>query len=1034
MRQNADGQMIDFLSVERYVAALSTEKERGDAFERAVAHLLRHDPEFGIRRVWGWSDWPGREAVGAAARDLGIDLVAEDATGRLVGVQVKFRLDPDRLIRWQDVATAVGYRPGLFSRRLIVTNAWDRGPNAYEALGSPGAAKEPIQWVLRDAFLASEIDWADALTHGLSGEATPERRPRTPRPHQVLAVADTVAILRENPRAQLVMACGSGKTLAALWIAEERKDERVLVLVPSLLLLRQFRRDWIESATLPFVDLVVCSDETTVGRDEVWVRTADLGVAVTTDASEVAAFLRGHGRSVIFATYQSSERIADAQADPSIPAFDLVVCDEAHKLAGVQASGDERERDLKVVLGADRIRASRRLFTTATPRIYGAATEKRLEQGGADIEVASMDDPAVFGPVAHRLTFRSAVEQGILVDDELVVVVVTDAEIADLIDRRAFVRAEELTTDAESLAFLVAVRTAISELDLRRSISFHSSIARARAFARWLPEVSADHPVPATGHVSGLMPTGERNRVVERLRDPGVPTVVTNARCLTEGIDIPALDAVLFVDPRGSHIDIVQAVGRAMRTDPGKECGRVIIPVFLTEAEGVDPEAAVESSAFKPVLDVLRAMRAHDEELSVEATRLRVELGRRGGGFVDSRFLADHIRVLDAASAVDVAAFRRAIRLRAVELSADSWSSGIAALQDYVAREGHARVPRPRGEASALATWVNHQRVRHSAGRLDPARVAELEGLPGWTWDPVADDWVSGVAAVHAFVAREGHSRVPARHVEGDLRLGTWISTQRTGQHSGRLDPTRAAELEAFPGWTWDPRTDDWVAGMAAMRVFVAREGHARVPGDHVEGDLRLGSLLHERRGDRKRARRGDRMRGRLDPAMVAELEALPGWSWDPLADDWTAAVVALRAFVAREGHARVPYGWVEGDLRLGQWVATRRAEHRVGRLEPARAAEVQAFPGWTWDPLSDDWVTALGALRAFILRKGDARVPYGWVEEDLRLGRWVIKRRAEHRVGRLDPDRAAELEALTGWVWEVRPRRRAEKRMGKGT
>ena len=302
---------------------------------------------------------------------------------------------------------------------------------------------------------------------------------------------------------------------------------------------------------------------------------------------------------------------------------------------------------------------SRRLFATATPRLYGPAAKARAELEGADVEIASMDDEAVFGPVAHRLTFRSAVEQGILVDYELVVVAVTDARWRTSSTAGPSSLAGDLTTDAESLGFLVALRKAITELGLRRSISFHSSVARARAFARWLPLISDETPVPETGHVAGTMPTGERNRIVERLRNPEVPTLVTNARCLTEGIDVPALDAVAFVDPRGSHVDVVQAVGRAMRTAPGKARGRVIIPVFLSAADAADPEAAVESSAFKPVLDVLRALRAHDEELSAEATRLRVELGARPSRLVDSNFLRDHIRVLD------VATRHRRLRLRA---------------------------------------------------------------------------------------------------------------------------------------------------------------------------------------------------------------------------------------------------------------------------------------------------------------------------------------------------------------------------------
>ncbi|MGO9206546.1 MAG: Helicase associated domain protein [Candidatus Limnocylindrales bacterium] len=1002
----------DFRTLEWSIATLASEKARGDAFERAVAHLLRHDPEFGLRRVWGWRDWPGREAAGAT-RDLGIDLVAEDALGQLIGVQVKFRIDPDRLIRWEDVATAVGYRPGMFSRRLIVTNAWDRGPNAREALGAPGVqSAEPIGWLLRDAFLASEIDWSGALEVGPSGEVRAERHPRTPRPHQLAAIRETVAVLASEPRAQLVMACGSGKTLTTLWIAEARGDRRVLVLVPSLLLLRQFRRDWIESASTPFVDLVVCSDETTVGRDEVTVRTADLGVPVTTEPTDIAAFLAGPGRRVIFATYQSSDRIAQAQADHAIPAFDLVVCDEAHKLAGVQVSTDVRQRDQKVVLDAERIRAGHRLFATATPRLFGPAAKARLELDGADVEIASMDDEALFGPVAHRLSFRSAVEQRILVDYELVVVAVTDAEVADLIDRRAIVRAGALATDAESLAFLVALRRAIAELRLQRSISFHSSVARARAFARWLPVISDEPPVPATGHVAGTMPTGERNRIVERLRSPEVPTLLTTARCLTEGIDVPALDAVAFVDPRGSHVDVVQAVGRAMRTAEGKVRGRVIIPVFLTEADAADPEAAVESSAFMPVLDVLRALRAHDEELSAEATRLRVELGRRSSRLVDSGFLRDHIRVLDVGEGIDLAAFERALDLRSVEVCAVPFEVGLGFLRHFVAREGHASVPHSHVEDNfLLGGWVAHRREAHRAGALARDRVTALEALPGWSWDPIEADWQAGITALRAFATREGHCRPARGYRERGVDLGAWITNRRSDHRRKSLAPDREATLESLPGWSWDPRTADWYRDLAGLRVFAKREGHARVPGDHVEDGSRLGQWVAVTRGAFRR--------GRLRPERVDAVEAIPGWTWDARDDDWRIGVSRLRAFAEREGHARVPFSHIEMGFKLGSWVNGRRTDHRRDRLSAERTAELEAILGWTWDPLADDWRAGFGSLQRFAGREGQARVPGDHLEAGFPLGTWVGNRRSEFRKRQMPAGHATALESVPGWTWD---------------
>jgi superfamily II DNA or RNA helicase len=1061
-----------YVRTENLIAHFQEERARGDAFERVIAYFLRHDPTLGMRRVWTWLDWPGRLSAGIRATDLGIDLVAEDELGELVGIQVKFRLDPRSHLRWEEVSTALGFRPDLFARRLIVTNAADRTANARRATEmTPNTG-----WVLRDDLLASPIDWTGALT-AETGEAAPVRLVREPRPYQATAVADVVASLTDHERTQLVMACGSGKTLVTLWIAEARADERVLVLVPTLLLLKQFRREWREAATLPFVDLAVCSDADTVEPDEWRVRADELGVPVTTDPTAIAAFLRGPGRRVVFATYASSARIAQAQEDLAIPTFDLVVADEAHRIAGVVNTGVHRERDLRVVLDADRVRAARRLFATATPRVYGPATRGRFGDLD-DVEIASMDDETLFGPVAHQLWFRQAVDLDVLTDYELVAVLVTDEEVADLVRDRAGVIIDGKVLDAETLATLIAVRRAIDDLGLTRAITFHHTIARARGFALALSQIELTALAPDAEHISGAMSVDERERVLHILKEPDRPTVVTNARCLTEGIDVPSLDAVAFVDPRSSAVDIVQAVGRVMRRAPGKQRGYVVVPVFLREADLADPEAAVASSPFVRVLDVLRALRAHDPELTADASRIRASLGPRdalAGGHI-----AQHLRLLGLT--VDPRSFERALELRFVEISSvpfevglaalrafvaregharvpsghieghlrlgswvishrtqhrrgrldparaaelealpgwtwdpygDDWASGLAALRAFVTREGHARVPLPRGNRRGLGAWVSHQRAYHKAGRLDPARAAELEAFPGWTWDPTADDWAAGLAVLRAFAAREGHARVLPRHVESDLRLGSWVSNRRVDFRAGRLDAARSTELEAIPGWTWDPYGDDWATGLAALRVYVAREGHARVPQRHIQGHLQLGAWVT--------SRRVEHAAGRLDLARAAELEALPGWTWDPFADDWAAALAALRVFVAREGHARVTGDHIEAGIHLGLWVLNKRRDRRTGRLDRARAAELEALPGWTWDPFADDWAAGLAALRSFAAREGHAHVPWDHVEGDLRLGRWVVKRRAEYTGERLDPVRAAELEKVRGWNWDPR-------------
>jgi len=231
--------------------------------------------------------------------------------------------------------------------------------------------------------------------------------------------------------------------------------------------------------------------------------------------------------------------------------------------------------------------------------------------------------------------------------------------------------------------------------------------------------------------------------------------------------------------------------------------------------------------------------------------------------------------------------------------------------------------------------------MNHRKGKLLAQHVTRLEALPGWSWDPFADQFEEGYQALKRFVEREGHARVGARHVEDDLRLGAWVSKRRKQYLDGRLEPEQVARLESLPGWSWNLLAEQFERAFQTLESFVAREGHARVPRSHVEGSHRLGLWINDKRYDYRK--------GKLPSQYIARLEGLPGWSWDPHADQFEEAFQALKRFAEREGHARVASAHVEDGLRLGIWVGKRRAEYRKGKLSPERVAALEAIDGWGW-------------------------------------------------------------------------------------
>jgi superfamily II DNA or RNA helicase len=974
----------------------SDDYRRGKQFERIVKWYLDHAPEYEtlLRAVWLWDDWPDRRS-----RDLGIDLVAEARDGGLWAIQAKAYV-PDHSVTKRDVDSFLSASASpRFSYRLLVATTDRVAANARTTIADQAI---PVAMKLRSDLGAAELNWPSSPSRLVA--AKPPRKKL--RPHQRRAVRDVVRGFATTSRGQMIMACGTGETLAALGVHERLDSRRTLVLVPSLSLLSQTLREWNANAKERFEYLAVCSDETVSDPDAPVSTTHDLGVPVTTDANDIAAFLRGRTRRVVFSTYQSSPQIAAAyRRKRKPPPFDLVICDEAHRCAGPVSS------DFATILDAKNVPARRRLFTTATPRYFTGRIIREAKD--ADFEIASMDDEAVFGAVFHQLTFGQAIEQNLLSDYQVVIVGVDDATYKAWAEHGKYVTRDGMkVTDARTLAGQIGLAKAIRRFELRRVITFHGRVTTARRFSNELPHVVAWMPSgqrPAgriqADYVSGEMPTGDRRRLLSRLANPhvGERALLSNARCLAEGVDVPTLDGVAFIDPRRSEIDIVQAVGRAIRLAPDKKVGTIVLPVFI-DSEG-DTEDVLDQSVFKPIWDVLKALRSHDEELAEQLDALRVARGRLG----TSGRLPPKI-VVDLPIAVGVE-FAEQFNARLVDATTASWEFWFGLLESFVAREGHARVPTQHVEDDKrLGNWVSYQRAEYARGRLAPSRARQLEAMSGWTWDRVGEYWPENFAALEAFVAREGHARVPAGHIEEGIPLGNWVANQRAFHRRGTLSPRRVALLEAMPRWSWRYTGDLWDEKFAALEAFVAREGHARVPNTHVEKGVLLGRWVNSHRVAYQE--------GRLSPPRIARLEALRGWTWDDRSQAWEDSFAALEAFVAREGHARVPRDQIEGGVNLGFWVTNQRA--RKPRLSASQIARLDALPGWTWDARTQMWEDSFAALEAFVAREGHARVPQTHVEQGIRLGEFVGSQRAKRGSG-LSASRVTRLEAVPGWTWDAR-------------
>ena len=639
-----------------------TEREKGTYFERLVKAYLQNEPYYADlynRHVWMWTEWRAEAAkrgYGEIGADAGIDLVAETTTGELHAIQAKF-YDEDAQLTLRDLSTfltAAGRKE--FSHGLIVLTAVRSTGHLREALQHQ---KTPISLITLHDLENSQVDWSK-----YQPDITPDLKPKKNlRSDQKSALAAVKHGLSKADRGKLIMACGTGKTYVALKVAEDLagKGGSVLFLMPSLALLSQALTEWTQESEIPLHSFAVCSDSD-VGKklasdDDFQMLSHELQYPATTDAKhlvlEVDKRRDKKHMNVVFSTYHSIDVVSDAQKRHSLPAFDLVICDEAHRTTGATFEGEDESHFVKVH-DAEFIKTRKRLYMTATPRIYGEGAKTIAERD--NVALASMDDEELYGKQLYVLTFSEAVKRGLLSDYKVIVLAVEESTINRRLQRLLASSDNDLKMD--DAARIVGCWKALSKQGLSRDLpDDNHPMQRAVAFCQvieakkgakvhkvgskniaamfqavveeYKKTADTDEEIAATlkcetEHIDGMMNASEKDVKLDWLKaEPPESTcrVLSNVRCLSEGVDVPALDAVLFLTPRNSQVDVVQAVGRVMRKAPGKQRGYIILPVVIPA--GKEPhEALNDNVTYKVVWQVLQALRSHDDRFDAMVNKL----------------------------------------------------------------------------------------------------------------------------------------------------------------------------------------------------------------------------------------------------------------------------------------------------------------------------------------------------------------------------------------------------------------------------
>ena len=639
----------------------------GIAFEKLMVNYFKTDPTLKAQfdEVYRWTDW--RYNGGTA--DTGIDLVAHRVDdGTWMAIQCKFYASNARIQKshLDSFFEASGHSfetengSEYFGSRMIIstTDHWSSHAEAALAnqmiptsrIGISTIAESPINWDV--AFPGSEVRDKN-IQINLSQRETFE-----PRPHQQTAIDKAIEGFETHDRGKLIMACGTGKTFTALRLAERVAEEnggkaRILFLVPSISLLSQTLKEWTAQGRLDMRAFAVCSDSK-VSKKAEDIAVYDLEVPVSTDGEEItqrfASGKRAKGLNIVFSTYQSLPAVHEAQQQ-GLDDFDLVICDEAHRTTGITLAGEDASNFVRIH-DADYIRASKRLYMTATPRLYDDAVKGKAAEHSA--ELTSMDDEGIYGPEFYRLGFGEAVDKGLLTDYKVLVMTVDESVAAE-----AMARSDDnqinLTTASAMIGAWNGLAKRSGELQgkkggfeendqpMQRAVAFAKDIKTSQLIADTYPSLIATHQEllkdkavlndvsltnvdlrVAAQHVDGGMNAMERGTKlswIESPADENESRMLTNARCLSEGVDVPALDAVVFFNPRNSMVDVVQSVGRVMRKSAGKDYGYIILPVAVPPNVSAS-EALNDNQRFKVVWQILNALRAHDDRFNAKVNSI----------------------------------------------------------------------------------------------------------------------------------------------------------------------------------------------------------------------------------------------------------------------------------------------------------------------------------------------------------------------------------------------------------------------------
>lgn len=902
--------------------------EAGKLFEYFAKYFFICNPLYQneYKEVWLFDEIPMdiKIELNINHTDHGIDLLLQDNNNSFIAVQCKFKNDENCKLGWSKdkLANLFGFASSNKIDKLIIFS------NASEIDDTAKDRTDSLCFLSIKDLLELDSDFFASLREYLKNSKKVSYTKKSPRPYQKEIINTVSSYFLENNRGKLILPCGTGKTLISLWIRESLNVNLTLFLVPSLNLIRQTKNEWIKESNTPFDYIIVCSEmDIDKEEDSSNIHLYDLDSFVIDNPSEIKKFIKNEtsNKKVIFSTYQSFYKIIEAYNE-NLPAIDLAICDEAHRTASIDCGVFPL-----IHKDTEKMHIAKRLYMTATPRVYSQTIKKNIEETG--ILLFDMSDETTYGKEIYRMSFAEAIQQNILVDYQIVCLGVADDKLYSLIKKNYYIDQNNSITDYVNN---YAVKHAFEKYSIKHAITFHSKVKQAQLFSERNKEICANIK---SYFVSGKLPSSKRSIILNAFKN-SERAVVANARCLTEGVDIPSVDAVFFCDPKKSKVDIVQAAGRTLRKDkknPDK-IGKIIIPIYLKKEADIEEE--IDTSIFNDVIKIIRSIADHDERLQDEINNIAYKQANNNPGHSKIQFDYDSKSKLN-----DLLTFENirknietALFTEIVTKNSNTWELFYKELKDYLCT--HNNMFPTQTDNSRLATWCSQQRTNYSKNVLSVEKIKKLESV-NFSWDFQADKWNDHFNLLIKFL-EDHNGKWPSQRAsnESERALANWMYQIGNDYRDGKLKQDRYDKLSAI-GYIFEDRK--WMTSFEKAKRAIEELGHFPNQNEDKTNYNWLLKQYNEYNSNKEKLKQ-NRIKC-LEEIKIQDFKII-----DLNKESWNDKFLSLKDFYEKNGTFPNYNDKIgsKNEVDYGPWARSQITSYKAGKLSNDKISQLESI-GFEW-------------------------------------------------------------------------------------